>query len=585
MYLDFFGFSETPFSLSPDPRFIYFSKPHKEVFALLLYGIERRYGFMEIMGDIGTGKTTVLRTLLTKLDEEKYRFALIFNPVATAVDLMRGINREYGIPGEAENCAELLDELNRFLLEENAAGRRVMLIIDEAQNLSPELLEQVRLISSLETDSEKLIQIILAGQHEPEWSLERPELARLNQQSPLRYKLNHLDREDTEGYIEHRLTLAGGGGKVSFSRWALKWLFHYSRGNPRLINILCDRALLIACTGKRRKVTARTVALAVRDVMLKPALGNLPPVGKRGALAIAAVFMVLFGYIYLAHEKKAGEVVPKKAVEEKPALPVVSKPSGRGEEPPEASLRNTDIIRPGNTLPKASVKEPSLPTKAPPGVDRYPGEKPASDELSLQEGKRAALQAFNALAPVIRTTPIGRLGEGSSIIRQLKREAGRRGLEMDRIRGGLDETIRFGVPTLLDVSPKGSKVPLFLALTGSRDGKLSIHPPLKGRSSFSRSELARLASGRVYILWRNNERIRLPLARGDSGNSVIRMQILLQAAGAGSLDVNGVYDGKTGEAVMEFQRSKGLKATGKLEPMTLIQLYRAVIEPSSAYTQ
>ena len=166
MYLDFYGFSETPFSLSPNPRFIFYSKPHKEAFALLLYGIDRHYGFIQLTGEVGTGKTTILRTLLSQLDEEKYRTALIFNPLMTAVDMMAAINREFGIPCESGNSAELLGELNRFLLQENSAGRTVVLIIDEAQNLSPELLEQVRLISNLETDTEKLIQIVLAGQPE-----------------------------------------------------------------------------------------------------------------------------------------------------------------------------------------------------------------------------------------------------------------------------------------------------------------------------------------------------------------------------------------------------------------------------------
>src|SRR6185369_8147352 len=195
MYLDFYGFSETPFSLSPNPRLIFFSKTHKEAFALLLYGINKRYGFIELTGEVGTGKTTVLRTLLGQLDDEKYRTALIFNPSLSAGDLMRAINREFGIPCQSANIAELIGELNRFLLVENSAGRTVVLIIDEAQNLAPDVLEQIRLISNLETDTAKLIQIILAGQPELGRLLEKPELRQINQRIALRYNLHPLDRE------------------------------------------------------------------------------------------------------------------------------------------------------------------------------------------------------------------------------------------------------------------------------------------------------------------------------------------------------------------------------------------------------
>ena len=303
MYLDFYGFSEAPFSLSPNPRFIFFSKTHKEAFALLLYGINKRFGFIELTGEVGTGKTTILRTLLNQLEEEKYRTALIFNPSQTALDLMRAINQEFGIPAQSDNAAELLDELNRFLLEENSAGRTVVLIIDEAQNLSAGLLEQVRLISNLETDTSKLIQIVLAGQPELGRILEKPELRQINQRIALRYNLHPLDREDSRAYIDHRLAMAGGRDKVSFSQRAFGWLYRYSRGTPRLINILCDRSLLIAYTGDQRKISARTVALAFRDVMLKPALRIFPSPRRAAVFAVMASLLAVSCFLYLTHGK------------------------------------------------------------------------------------------------------------------------------------------------------------------------------------------------------------------------------------------------------------------------------------------
>ena len=162
MYCTYYGFREKPFTITPNPRFIFLSKNHREAFAHLLYGIDNHAGFIELTGEVGTGKTTVLRTLFEQLDERGIRTALIFNPCLSAQELMRSINREFGIPSEGLNSSELLDELNRFLLAESSAGRTVVLVIDEAQNLEPQVLEQIRLISNLETETDKLIQIVLA---------------------------------------------------------------------------------------------------------------------------------------------------------------------------------------------------------------------------------------------------------------------------------------------------------------------------------------------------------------------------------------------------------------------------------------
>jgi general secretion pathway protein A len=202
-------------------------------------------------------------------------------------------------------------------------------------------------------------------------------------------------------------------------------------------------------------------------------------------------------------------------------------------------------------------------------------------ELTLVNGTKTALQAFNALASQWGVAPVSRLSEQKPLIAQLRGEAAKRGLELDGFNGKMDELLRLDTPALLDLSGKGTSGPLLVALTGSRGGKVRVHPPLLGKSSLSRGELSPLWSGRSYILWRNSEKIRLPLLQGATGNDVIRVQILLQAAGAISLEVNGVYDDNTAQAVREFQRSKKISATGKLGPSTLIRLYRAVNIPSS----
>ena len=267
MYTKYFGFNEKPFTLTPNPRFIFLSKNHKEAFAHLLYGINNHYGFIELTGEVGTGKTTVLRTLLGQLQDDSYRTALIFSPCLTGIELLRSINTEFGLDSTSEYFNELLAELNHFLLAENAAGQTVVLVIDEAQNLQPDVLEQIRLISNLETENDKLIQIILAGQPELEVLLGRSDLRQLNQRIAVRYKLHSLGMNDTRLYIKQRMEVAGESGGASFSSSAITCIYLCTRGLPRMINILCDRALLIAYGDERRRITSSIVIRAMWELV------------------------------------------------------------------------------------------------------------------------------------------------------------------------------------------------------------------------------------------------------------------------------------------------------------------------------
>lgn len=293
MYTKYYGFNEKPFTLTPNPRFIYLSKHHKEAFAHLLYGINNHYGFIKLVGEVGTGKTTVLRTLLSQLNDDNYRSALIFNPCRTVVELLRSINHEFGLNSNSEYTNELLEELNRFLLSENAKGITVVLVIDEAQNLSPGILEQLRLISNLETEDDKLIQIVLAGQPELSKLLDLPELRQLNQRIAVRYRLHSMSMDETRTYIHHRMVVAGETGGVSFSRLALKLIHLYTRGLPRLINTLCDRSLLIGYGDEQRRISARIVTRATREVLNSRQK-------KRYSLAVAcAVLLIIVGALFL----------------------------------------------------------------------------------------------------------------------------------------------------------------------------------------------------------------------------------------------------------------------------------------------
>jgi general secretion pathway protein A len=247
MYTSYFGFKESPFNLTPDPRYLFLSPHHREALDHLLYGINERKGFIAITGGIGTGKTTLCRALLDQLDKS-IKSALIFNSFITEKELLEIINQEFGIhldPG-VQTKKEHIDSLNQFLLETFSVGGNAVLLIDEAQNLSHTVLEQIRMLSNLETEKEKLIQIVLVGQSELKELLASSSLRQLNERIMVRYELRPLDYMDIQGYVEHRLVVAGGRGNLRFTKGAFKAIYRYSHGNPRRINAVCDRALLIA---------------------------------------------------------------------------------------------------------------------------------------------------------------------------------------------------------------------------------------------------------------------------------------------------------------------------------------------------
>ncbi len=266
MYCDFFGFTEKPFTITPNPHFIFLSSIHREAYARLLYGVDSHAGFIALTGEVGTGKTTLLRTLLTQLDPEKYKIALIFNSCVSAEQLLAGICREFGVEAEEQTRFGYLDALNVFLIEQNSAGRTVLLVIDEAQNLEPEVLEQVRMISNLETERDKLVQIILAGQPELDTLLKRHDLRQLNQRITVRCRLAAMKVDDVSRYIHHRVTVAGSRIPGIFSPGAVKKIYRFSRGIPRLINVACEQALVLAWTRETTSVSPAMAAEIIQEL-------------------------------------------------------------------------------------------------------------------------------------------------------------------------------------------------------------------------------------------------------------------------------------------------------------------------------
>jgi general secretion pathway protein A len=277
MYESYYGFAEKPFSLTPDPKYLYRSESHANAFELLQYAIERREGFAVITGDIGTGKTTLCRALLEKIDRNTFT-ALLLNPFLSEEDLLRAVLQDLGVVSRGEerlggrqpSKQELVNTLHDFLLSLVPLGARAVLIVDEAQNLPLPILEQIRILSNFETDKEKLLQIFLVGQLNLLPLLRSPELRQLDQRVSIRYQLKPLTADEVGAYISHRLAIASAARSVVFSPAALRFVHDYSGGIPRLINMLCDRALLGGYQAQTTRIDEDLIVTAAEGLDLKP---------------------------------------------------------------------------------------------------------------------------------------------------------------------------------------------------------------------------------------------------------------------------------------------------------------------------
>lgn len=262
MYLEFFGLDEFPFNITPDPRYLYFSARHLEAMDLLLYGIQQRKGFIELTGEVGCGKTTICRAVLSRLTRS-VQTSLVLNPCLDGSQLLRAILADFGVPPRSHDRLELIEQLNNFLLDQDARGNNVVIIIDEAQDLHPDVMEEIRLLSNLETDQRKLMQIVLAGQPELRERLAQHEFRQLRQRILIRCHLRPLAREEIGAYVTHRLRVAGANGEVEFDAGAVEDIYRYSAGIPRLINAVCDLAMLAGYVAQTKHISEREVEKAL----------------------------------------------------------------------------------------------------------------------------------------------------------------------------------------------------------------------------------------------------------------------------------------------------------------------------------
>ena len=533
MYLDLHGFREKPFNLTPDPRFVFLSKNHRETFAHLLYGINNRVGFISLTGEVGSGKTTVLRALLSQLDADHYRTALIFNPCLSAPELLQNINRELGIPTHTSNSSSLLDALNVFLLQQNAEGRTVVLVIDEAQNLEAPVLEQIRLISNLETDKEKLIQIVLSGQPELIEILERKEMRQLGQRITVRYHLQPIDFQDTVNYVNHRLVVAGGKGGDIFSKGALKRIYRYSGGLPRLINAACDRALLAGYTRDTARISSRIAAVGIKDIRK-----NTVSSTQRRRLILIPTFVMLAAFF------AAG-----------------------------IYFKWYDFIGQFNASQHNEVEEKR--TKKGPILTGEELSRAMAAELGKVPESESARRAFNTLVSFWNVPLVSESGNLKQF-NGMERAALDRKLRLYRFSGNLGALVRLDYPAVLELTLPGLPGKRFVSLVGLENGQLLVDPPIAGRKSFSFSEIERHWSGQGFLLWKDPLNLLTSLSPGAKGGHIKRLQDLLREVGAYRGPLTGVYDGDTLSAVREFQSSRGIKQDGILGHQTLMLLYRSI---------
>jgi general secretion pathway protein A len=288
MYKKFFGLKENPFNVNPDPRYLFLTPHTQEALACLTYGIETRKGFILMTGEVGTGKTTLINKLLEWLHKERVFTAFVFNPRLSVSQFFDFMMADFGIPCESHQKGQMLVKLNQWLLDRYQAGERAVLVVDEAQNLSPQMLEEIRLLTNLETSTEKLLQIVLAGQPELEQKLNQPQLRQLRQRITLRAKTRQLTLEETHGYIVERMRIAGADNPDIFSPEAVEAVHRYARGIPRVTNLLCEHALVSSFADQKNPVPAEIVEEVARDFDLHivDPLAQTPPPAP--ALALPA---------------------------------------------------------------------------------------------------------------------------------------------------------------------------------------------------------------------------------------------------------------------------------------------------------
>lgn len=522
MYQAFYGFRENPFNLTPDPRYLFLSRYHREALDHLLYGINERKGFIAITGGIGTGKTTLCRAIMSHLNGST-KSALIFSSYLSDIELLKTVAQEFGIEMDpaSESKKDYIDALNDFLLHTFSKGGNALLLIDEAQNLSNTVLEQIRMLSNLETEQEKLIQIVLVGQSELKETLAAPPLRQLDERITVRYHLRPLDFKDIQAYVEHRLVVAGGHGIPRFTKGAFKKIYAYSRGNPRRINALCDRALVIGYTLEKQSISRHMIEKAISDLR-----GDAPVkaslLGWSGMKARPAISMIILAFL-VGIVCFAGWNFRK------------------------------DIIGTAEVDPPPAAVKSNAPPHEPPEVKQAPATLFLDEKTSLASlFELFAVRADRVLSIAHRD----RLGLVSFDLEP-------------KYHALFKKPFRVRLPGNV---PPSSPSPRYLVIREvTSEGAIATD---------AKGDQQQITREFILKNWGNNVSWVYPIGnrpayfgKGMNGPEIFRLQKLLSAIGY-PIEPTGGYDENTVREVTRFQRDFGLKEDGIVGPRTMALLYQ-----------
>jgi general secretion pathway protein A len=617
MYNTFFGFREKPFKLVPNPAFLFLSRSHEIALAHLSYALEHGEGFAVITGEVGTGKTTLCRKFLEGLDET-VESAYIFNPKLEATQLLGAICSEFGMQTRETGTKALLDLLNDYLIRKNTEHRKVVLLIDEAQGLSTENLELVRMLSNLETTRSKLLQIVLMGQPELEVKLESPELRQLAQRISLSYRLAPLSAKDTQAYIQHRLWVAAQRQTDLFSADAFRLVYRFSRGIPRLINIACDRALLIAYSQNRSKVNGRVMQAAIMEILSNWKTGSVFRrwiwLAGAGVCLLALVFVVAFYFMRsearpTRNQPTSGALDPRGRTPVKPAAQTFKIPAGgtsipqaftapaQTESSPAVSETIETVEMPKKQAPAANPSPGTAPSTAPaasrpgnppvadfspaptnPGADRPTEIQPAAlhDVISHLGHDDSRKQAVNSLLSVWRqprpNADLIPAEAGDDVFFDIA--ARQYGLRCFTARDNNWTLVRqLNLPAIITLKKDQSKQPVYLTLVGWQDQTLYLDDgKTKGGYKTDIDAIRPYLSGSAYIYWNNALGFDMIISYGADSRAILILKNLLRKIGYDQVSKSPNFDLSTQAAVLDFQARHNLTVDGLVGTLTKIKL-------------
>lgn len=619
MYEAFFGLKDQPFRLTPDPNYLFMSAKHREAFAHLLYGVNEGSGFVAITGEVGAGKTTLVRALLREA-EDNVTVIYIVNPVLTSTELLQTINGELGLPSSSTSRKELVELLAGFLRSNSEKGGRTVIIVDEAQNLDPVVLEQLRLLSNLETETEKLVQIVLVGQPELRVLLERHDLRQLNQRVTVRWHLDKLDRSETVEYIRHRMRVAGAENDL-FEPRAIDLIHRYADGVPRLINIIGHRALLVAYGGSKGKVGPAEIAAAAKEL----GHGSGPVRPRRGrqlyqvAAVVALAVTVGFAAFYIVTPSGLTPAVPQapqmiaavasdeagRPSQPPPAEPVAQQAAPLATLPAEVAVPSRPLVAVEPSQPREveeALAPPAPEASAPPEALVIPdppeqvevldepepaavdAPKPprllsvaeSAEQLADPSAFELAAQSLSRLLELWNVAPLGPL-ELSADALDLASIAESRGLRYMSAQMTLTFLAALDLPAVLELDVATRADSAYLLLQGYDPDTATMR--LLDRDLYPVEAVADWWTGRAHIVWRDARDLAGNLGPGSGGPRVRTLQELLAEAGVYDGPLNGLFDALTENAVRRFQEEQHVVSDGIAGPVTQILLYNSL--PSS----